>query len=576
MDSTQQPETEIKDVSSPPQVVNDKSKIKNEQQEKGAHDLSKTVFDPQSFTRVDEILSNLQHVESLQDIFDLTLNGLKAPCLDVQKFVPYSMAFSKRGVPVIGQAHCYRPNRSGRYTYKAQPVNFERWTHMWDEFDGYLVESDEKLEILWPSGASEGFLTKAVTFGQAQIDQGVRNARALARYVLGDYQALITSDIDTTKRCIRTDVFAQWMYNKVTQASGNLFIINASDLVSYLNTHVNSYPIPVDTLCLNLPDGASDQNLGKLALLNLDLIVDFNNSVETNGMFNGAVPCRVVAKQNVSANDLWIAEILTRTYSPIELELGLFLCSLWLLRYPEVGVIPDQGVVNIKYFKNTIQDQVLNFFYCGGKNRNSWMPRNVEDLRSLIWTFRIAKTCLVQKSAMIDGVLASEMNIFTGKTNTYQNVLDDISGSLEFDLVERVNPAYSYLPCWIPFEFWKQNGAKLELDDDDLVHGESAFETNKSFKVPRSIVQVTSEEYNSDNNIAADVSFFGPNSPDPMITILHCCDTYYAPCVPWTVKCYKSDTNTASCPYDPLDMVYYRNVTFGKNRNRVVRDNLGF
>lgn len=568
---------EIQDISTPPPIVNNKEVGKGKQPKEADIDL----VNCEALSRVETVLNSIQRLNNIQEIGDNALNGLRMPTVNrMAGMSRYFIPQDASGVPCFPSNLVVGSLGRGSRLATGTGATALTWNYLFENAVVWLTKKVVKLKVKNNAKTTVKLMSELTVLKEKANSDLARMVRAAPTFSAADWVGFITDyNLDTTTRSIRTDAVAQWMYNNVSNASGNLYVINASDYRNYMQTTLNESPIPATTLMLDLKPNLTDATLGKLALLDQDIILDWSNTVTNNGTYNG-LGCRIIPKQNVNACDTDIAQILSRTYCVEDLDWALFLSALPFMHIH----IAAGDEFWIPIFENTIQDQAINFWYRDFSTKGNLPDGSVtNDLQKCIFDFRIAKTCLFQKAQMPYGCYG--YGLYFG--NTFQTTITmSTYANNVFGLIE-VNPNNTTVlnVMWVPFEFWIANGAKLELDGYRYVQEENQVPTNAIFRIPESQTTVSLADWNANvNGAGSSVNWYTPNVVGPTLTTV--CNNYYQSCLPLTVLRHGS---TAFDPKNPgnikstMSIDYMKEcslrtvvVNSGGNRNTAVYNSLGF
>lgn len=545
---------EIEDISKVPDAVKApdmSSEVKKNLDHSENNKIPISILD---FNEISGYLDAWKSVDTLETFASTYVKKMRSPTTK-KDFMPYTEPASRSGVPCLGRNYAMFSTTQG-----ATPrgtTNFVNFTYNIDNMVAYLHREPERLKVQVLSSFVQSYLAAATTVKEQQLVNGGRMVRSNVSYVIGDWGCVLTEPIDTTFRNVRTDLIAQWMYGSYTATTPaeTLYIINFSDLRNYLNTNVNTCPVPQDTLCLNLKSGWTDSEYGLLSLFQEDVIIDFSSSVTTNNTYNG-VPARAVSKLSASPLDPICTTAIERTCLAEDVDLAIYINAFPLTAYS----FTSSNVFHLHTYRNTIQDQTLAFFGIQDKNECDLHSQ----ITYKIQNFRVFKTAAMQLSRWaLGGEGYSAVVRTTGKAVDNGEVCKFIFGAWE-NVSTTIPSIFSY--AWIPWEYWIANGADLELDDDELVTSMSGYDINSKCRVPRSTVPLNVTEYNTFNRTTPTyIYYYIPNQAAYLFGDNGGTSSDERVCFPQTVHCINSLCNTASIPFNPDHRIIVKNTRKGKN-----------
>lgn len=517
-----------------------------------------------------------KHFETLQSLFDLVYNGLRVPYSD-QNFRKIQVPKSRNGVPVLPyQYFVSEPNLVGGGDAYFNAV----WTNAATEAQFVdFVDEDGYFEVKMDAKTASVLLTDVTIWSNDYLDKGVRDSRARPNVVLGDFGCFLPPTFSTTKRRIRTDAVACYMYGAYipTTPASTITVINADDLKAFMNTTGGKYwPVDQRTLCLSLAQIPAAV-LPKLAIFAQPVIIDFDSSMDsTRGTltsWNGCPAWQVSLTSTVAPCDIDVATMLQYTFSATDIQWATFANTLPLSHNTTNTPFANSSSIALHVYSNTIADQFINF-YKTHRDAHNCLPLALTQIPSYIQAWRVIKTCCVNRTLVelgyIGGVYATNS---IGKPLTAQNLNDCISGSWQV----KSNNALFNLPCvcWTPYELWIQNGANIKLDDEDYVDGESSVLVNCNYNAPKSQVRYSSITSWADSTSPNfNYSYYMPNSSSAVMNVTSGYNLSSA-CA-CTVPRYSSTTETMSLQWNKefsIDFTYSRS---GKNRNTIHRKKMVF
>lgn len=566
------PDVEIKDVSSTPNVTtpvedadkkaaraqNDAEK-NNNQSESDEFTISRNGVTAQDFTRIDSSVRVFRYFNGLQDVFDEVLNGLRAPTVSYERATTPIVPKNDNSVPVLPRD--FNPTRSGKGLQNAT------FTYHYDTADGWIIQNDGKFRMRWNDSVKNNLLTIAANLRMSQIPDGAKNTRAAPEYSLSDWGAFITTDVDTECKTVRTDVINQWIYNKTeTSTDKKFYVINAKDLRNWLNTSLLPMPIPYNSLMLNLA-GMSEDEIHACCIFDEKFIVDLSNSVETNSdPANIGLPNKEYTYVQVNRCDRRPWKAIAQTFDPEDLDVSLFVAAL-PIRYQNIS---SSTKMYLNSYKNTIQEQVLNYWASGYHGKVITEESDTDHatmVANLACQFRVAQTIMCQKSLMAIGYFGKLIARETiGKMVTSNQARNYCNGAWES------NSYYASNLVWIPFEYWIANGAKLTIDNEDIVTSESGEGVNRICVVPPSISSITLDHYDTGTG-SNSIGYYIPNSRSASYSTVLSSAYPYSPQTVWR---YLSTTNTMTSELDDTLKPQFRQSTRGLNSSYLFRVNLGF
>lgn len=543
------------------------SKKKNDSSGKSPEDLS--TIDVASFLKRDSVLSTLAHFHTLQGIFDHALNHLRAPTAVSDRFMPYTMVYQKNGhIPAIGSSLYIGDvtTPAGITSTGAGSQNFTNW--IYNTTNPIFNKTLTKCCVKWDVDIVSNIMAVAQSAKERYPTDGVRDVRARPEYVLSDWGVFLTDEIDTTFRTIRTDTFARFMYGSYdgSSSSETVYIVNATDLRTWLNTHNAPCPLPTDTLVLDLSE-VDEGILGKLSIFDVPVVINVGLPLVTPTSYLG-LPAAAYTKAAVSANDVDIAKILSATYDAQEIELAIFLMAQSF----HYEALDKNAKLQLETHTNTIQEQMINYFASGIKHKARIPAPNGDEYLYFVQSFRLAKTMMEMKAAMKYGFFGRAVPGITlnaGWSGT--EIINALSGFFSSQYISQG----AICPIWIPFEFWIANGANLTLDPDSLTVNVTGRTINTVCTVPRSIVGVTIAEWDS-GSTKSTVNYYQPNSSGGT-AIADAVIPWLVPCYPETIPRIGSLTGTMTATVSPSTRVYVISpVKSGYNANYIQTRSLGF
>jgi len=525
-----------------------KDRFKNTKQQSDAETLE-PEFSALDFTSVGGLVSNAKYFETVQDIADVVLNGMRVPYCD-SRFTAYNVPKSNEGVPALNYDYFI----SDSELEGTGATTFGSWSYgdVVNLFDGY-VKSDEKFEVKMDSKTASNLMTLASIWSNEYLDKGVRDSRARPSAVLGDWTWALPPTFSTKYRRIRTDLVANYMYSTWTAptVSPLLFVVNASDLRDYMNvTGGATWPIPLTTPCLAL--SALDKNdISRLIVLGHTLYVDLDNSMnadraDAETKYFGVKAYSLTVPSSVPAQDTAARIALQRTFSAVDLQwaflsLAMPMCSAY------TGCWSGTNHFKAKIYTNTIPDQFINF-YATHYEVDRIIPWQDGRDKQFIQSWRIFKTCLIQRALLDVGCIGQMWPEDTfGKYITDQNYFDLIAGDFRLRTWTIAGMGVTSHIAWIPFEMYIANGADMILDDEDLVVGSSGQVTNKNFLCPRSIAATDLNYWKNTAAATSTALYYIPNNLTGFSFWTRVNNTtHFDAAIPWTVPCYKSTSETAT------------------------------
>lgn len=501
------------------------------------------------FTDYNKFLRISRHLKTVNDIFSKPKIPFRVPEIG-KRFVRYQECLSADGrFSNFGTNYSY----TGNDGVAGGATGTTPLSYFTPDANVAFVDDNRTLEMAWSHIISTMLITGITKNRFDWLTNGTRQNRAAASVTVTDLTALFTLAVDLYAGSVDTWSVGHWLLQpniSATEATayGSIHIINANDYATFLNTNLNC-ALPAKTPVYDLTNSTSpnavygDNVLGKLILLDPLNQVVINNGmpVVNNSTYNG-IPCRDVAAVAVSTRDNNIGNILDQSLDDQCMQMSLWMSLPYFTG--DNALTLNSNIWKVRLHRANYQDMIIRYAArptttLGVTNTTPYHP-----LHQVIWSYRIAKTVLIQlKLKSYSLVAGMAVNNTSGRTPVNSDLKRETLCNWECRPLNLTDTRGKAFPVFIAYEFIKKNGCSpIPWDLDALTTTSGLCVTYNKYKWPQSLADDTADQ--SLGPIYED--YYIPN--DTAVLANRAFNNMFTRARPLTFKCWKSDNSVMSIP----------------------------